>query len=105
MQTELEDVAFGGGCHTVAGFNNAPLLKKVSFAETVAAIDEEAFAGSEVINEVVCEASVPATLAENAFTDVVYAEANLSVPAGSEDTYRGAEGCSITPIMRAYQIV
>ena len=94
LQTELEDVAFGGGCHTVAGFNNAPLLKKVSFAETVAAIDEEAFAGSEVIEEVVCESSVPATLAENAFTEVVYAEANLSVPAGSEDTYRAAEGWS-----------
>lgn len=94
LQTELEDATFGGGCHTVSGFNNAPLLKKVSFAETVTSIDEETFTGSDVISEVVCESAVPATLAGNAFTDVVYAESNLCVPSGSEDTYRATEGWS-----------
>lgn len=92
LQTALEEAAFGGGCKTITGFDQATMLKKVDFGETVEVVNEGCLAGSELITEVTCESAVPPYLAVNAFADAVYVQANLSVPVGSEETYRATEG-------------
>lgn len=65
-------------------------LEKITFGEKVAVIGENAFAKDEAITEVICLNPEPATGA--VFTQAVYDNASLTVPAGAAEAYRNAPG-------------
>lgn len=94
LQSGLETVSFSGGCRTVAGFDQAQMLKKIYFAPEVETISEKAFSGSVRITDVICGGEVPSALDETAFIDYVYKNAMLDVPEGYEETYHMTDGWS-----------
>ena len=106
LQSGLETVGFSGGCRTVAGFDQAQMLKKIYFAPEVEAISEKAFSGSVRITDVICGGEVPPALDETAFIDYVYKNAMLDVPEGYEETYHITDGwCRFAMINGSYASV
>lgn len=65
-------------------------LKDITFGEKVAKIGEKVFYGDQKIENVICLNPEPAEGAE--FENAVYQNATLTVPSGSLDAYKSAEG-------------
>ncbi len=106
LQSGLETVSFSGGCRTVAGFDQAQMLKKIYFAPEVETISEKAFSGSVRITDVICGGEAPPALDETAFIDYVYKNAMLDVPEGYEETYHITDGwCRFAMINGSYASV
>ena len=72
-------------------FNHCASLKSVTIPDGVASIGGAAFF-SCLLEQVVCQASVPPMLGESVFGGLTYALAELQVPSGAEQAYRVAEG-------------
>ena len=72
-------------------FNYCASLKSVTIPDGVASIGGAAFF-SCLLEQVVCQASVPPMLGESVFGSLTYALAELQVPSGAEQAYRVAEG-------------
>ena len=72
-------------------FNHCTSLKSVTIPEGVASIGNAAFF-SCLLEQVICQASVPPMLGENVFGALTYALAELQAPSEAEQAYRVAEG-------------
>lgn len=65
-------------------------LEKITLGEKVAKFGEKVFYGDDALKEVICLNPVPATGVE--FTQSAYENATLTVPEGSLDAYKAADG-------------
>ena len=67
-------------------------LAKVEIGDKVTAISSGEYAGCKNITDVVITNPVPPVLADDAFEQEVFDNATLTVPDGSKDAYKAAEG-------------
>lgn len=77
-----------------AAFFSNKNLQKVTLPSTLTLIENSVFYGDESLKEITSFAAVPPTLIEPAsvFDEVNVSEVTLTVPAGSVDSYKAAEG-------------
>lgn len=67
-------------------------LTTLTIGSSVKRIESNVFADCGAIDSIVVLAQTPPDLGYEAFASIVYASASLTVPTGSEDAYKNAEG-------------
>ena len=67
-------------------------LASIDIPDGVASIGESAFDGCSSLAEITCRATVPPVCGERCFADVDISNCTLSVPEGTADDYRAADG-------------
>lgn len=92
--TGIRNLVLPEGLNSVGyrAFNNAVSLEQVTFPSTLTLIDEYCFEGCENLKEITLLSTVPPTLHENSFSESTYSGSIVTVPNGTLDTYRNADG-------------
>ena len=90
---KLKTVNFPAGLVEIeAGAFQNTVLTSVHFPASLQTVGEDAFVGCENIATVTCDAEVPPTGVM--FDNVVYENATLNIPEGTEEAYKAAPGWS-----------
>ena len=91
--SNVQEVFFGGSVEVIGfnSFENCKRLKTVSIPSSVQYIDDYAFRGCDSITTVETLSSTPVEIYNDIFSDAIYNNATLFVPAGSKEAYQAAD--------------
>ncbi len=91
--TNLAEVTLGNGVKSIGelALGNCTGLKRVTLGRGLELMDSKAFNASMVINEIVCKATTPPVIAaKDCFSNAIYKNAVVRVPAGALAAYQSA---------------
>ena len=89
----LQSIVLPEGLQSIgnSAFEYCSALQSITLPSTLQSIGSYAFADSP-LKGITCHAVIPPAISDDTFEEWIYASAKLTVPEGTEDAYRAADG-------------